>query len=789
MKIKKKCAITAIGALLCATVPLLTAADARATQISLPGDVDENGVVSIADVVKLTRYLTAMDVTISMNADVSADGCINAVDLSVLKAMLLGELSAADMTGLLINEVCASNKKSWLDADGRKPDWIELYNSTDADMNISDCGISDSATDLFKYTFPKGTVVPAHGYLLICCDGGLTSSDPSEHHGAFKISASGETVYLTHPISGMVDMVVVPAATTDITYGRYANGSANFCELTPTPLASNDTAQKIVSVAEPAFSQESGFYDTEFQLSITSTEGCTIRYTIDGTDPTNSATAQTYNGMIHINNNTNQANRIGIGKDVSLYDDSDPNFNVDKGHIIRAVCVDADGNYSNIVTKSYYIGKTAAYYNNMKVISIATDPANFFDENTGIYVVGNTYYGWKNSAEYDPTYSAWDLRNPTNYNQSGAEWERPADIQVFEGGVLAYEGSVGIRIAGNATRSNAQKSLRLYARSEYGSFTMKYAFFDALTDENGKPITEFDKVTLRNHGNDISDAKMRDEIAQDLAADMHLSVQASQQCIVFLDGEFWGFYSLKERLEDSYVESHYGIDKKNVTTIKNGEIEGDAAIGQSYIDFYNWAMTADMRVAENYQRVCDTIDIASFMDYITLETYICNWDWCHESGTNNWQLWRCNTAVEGNAYGDGKWRYMLYDTEYSAGLYGSSETQYSYDSLSHMCKNETWKNIGALFYKLMENETFASDFAVNYRYHVANTFDYNNRVKAIIDSYAGSQREATFTTWRRFHGGWGETLVGQYDASIQTIHAFYQNRAQYALQYLDALLK
>ncbi len=785
MKSKKMWTVATIGALLCSALPPLAAADTKASQINLPGDTDENGIVSIADAVKLTRYLTAADTSVSLNADVSGDGCINAIDLSMLKAILLRHASASDMTALVINEVCASNKTSWSDADGREPDWIELYNSSANDMDISGCGISDSETDLFKYTFPNGTVVPANGYLLVCCDDGLASTDASEHHAPFKLSASGETVYLTHPTMGTVDIVAVPAATTDITYGRYANGSANFCDLTPTPGASNDAAEKVVLVEAPVFSQESGFYDAEFQLSVTSTEGCRILYTTDGTDPTTSATAQTYNGTLHINNNTNNANQLSAGKDISLYEDADPNFNIDKGHVIRAVCVDADGNFSDVVTKSYYIGKTAAYYDDMKVISIVTDPANLFDNDTGIYVVGNTYYNWRNSSEYNSSYEEWDLRNPTNYNQSGVEWERPADIQVFEQGVLAYESSVGIRIAGNATRSNAQKSLRLYARSEYGSSKMKYAFFDALTDENGDPITEFDKVTIRNHGNDISDAKMRDEVAQDLAADMNLSVQAAQQCILFIDGEFWGFYSLKERLEDDYIESHYGIDKNNVTTLKNGEIEGDAAVGQSYIDFYDWAMTADMRLDENYQRVCDTIDMASFMDYITLQTYICNWDWCNASGTNNWQLWRCNTTVDGNAYGDGKWRYMLYDTEYSAGLYGSNETQFAYDSLSNMHRTQSWKNIGALFYKLTENETFVADFAENYRYHIENTFDYETKAKPIIDAYATSQREATCITWRRFHGSWGDKLASQYDTSIQTVHTFYRNRARYALQYLE----
>ncbi|MBQ2264419.1 MAG: CotH kinase family protein [Oscillospiraceae bacterium] len=785
----KLCAAMTAGILLSTGIPVSAAAeDVKMSAVSLRGDADLNENVGVTDVVKLSRYLLQADSKVSINADLTGEGTIDAFDLALLKAMLLGNYTPEDFTGLVINEVCASNQKCWSDADGREPDWVEIHNSGKTDVNLSGYGLADGKKNLFKYVFPEGTVIPAGGYLMVCCDDGLTSIDPAEHHAPFKLSASGETLYLTHPVYGTLDVVEVPAAKTDITFGRYENAVGGFSSLTPTPGASNSTAERVVIVDAPVFSAESGFYDAEFQLDVTAAEGCTLYYTTDGTDPRTSAAAKLYDGAIRIYNNTSDPNKYSSGYDITLSSDANPSFNVDKGQMIRAVCKDAEGNFSDVVTKSYFVGKTAAYYQDMKVVSIVTDPANLFDDDKGIYVVGNTYYEWRNSPQFDPTLEEWAVDNPTNYNQSGKEWERPAEVQVFEQGALAYEGSVGIRIAGNATRSHQQKSIRLYARSEYGSSKMKYEFFEGLTDASGNPITEFDKVTIRNHGNDVNDACMRDEIVQDLAANMDLAVQAGEQCILFIDGEFWGFYSLKERLEDHYVESHYGIDKDNVTTIKNGEVEGDAAVGQSYADFYEWAMAADMTDPANYQRACDTIDMQSLMDYITLETYVCNYDWCNSEWTNNWQMWRANTAVEGNAYGDGKWRFMVYDTEYSAGLYGDAGTQFTYDQLGNLNRQKNWTNLGMLFYKLMENESFRTAFAENYRWHVENTFDYETNVKPLIDRYASTQKEAACITWKRFLGSWGDRLASNYDASVQTVHQFYQNRGRYALQYLDALL-
>ncbi len=785
MKRQKLLAALTAGMLLCTALPV-SAADVAMSTVTLRGDADKNEKVGVSDVVKLTRFLLAVDMDASINADLTGDGILNGYDLALLKRMVLGKYTPEDFTGLRINEVCASNKNCHSDADGREPDWVEIYNGGSTDVDLSGYGFADGAKNLFKYVFPEGTVIKEGDYLLIYCDDGLTSTDPTEHHVPFKLSADGETLYLTHPVYGTLDKVETPVATTDITYGRYANGSGVFANLTPTPGSSNDAAQKITIVTQPEFSMESGFYDSAFDLAVTAAEGNTIFYTTDGSDPRNSDTAIPCLGSISIRNNNSDPNVWSTIRDISLDKYTPPSSPVEKGMIIRAVAKDADGNYSDIVTKNYFIGKTAAYYQDMKVISLTTEGDNLFSTADGIYMVGDGYYEWKNSWAYDPTLETWNSKNPTNYNQSGKEWERPATIQVFEAGSLAYESNIGMRISGNATRSYFQKSLRLYARSEYGASKMEYEFIDGLLDKNGDPITEYDKITLRNGGNDGNTLHCRDELLQDIGRQMGLDGQASQDCIVFVNGEFWGMYAMKEHLDDEHFASHYSVEKENVSIVKNGEGEGDQSVIDDYVNFYNWAMHADLTNADNYQRVCDTIDVENFMRYITFETYICSYDWCNPTWTNNWEMWRTNTVDESNPYADGKWRFMMYDVEYAAALYGESTTQHAYDTLGNLNRKETWTNIGMLFYKLMANDTFKKDFYQIYTDAIDTTFAYEN-VEPVINDYVARQREALYATNLRFHDSYGQKLNGWYDGEVDRLKNFFRNRPGYAKRYLDQL--
>ena len=539
---------------------------------------------------------------------------------------------------------------------------------------------------------------------------------------------------------------------------------------------------KSEEITMPIFSVEAGFYDEAFELELSDENNNAIYYTTDGSDPRTSKTAMLYTDKINIYDNSDEPNQYSALTDITLLDDYiGPTSNVDKGIIIRAVSKNSSGEYSDVAYNSYFINKQAEYYKTMKVISLTTDGDYLFDSDNGAYMVGSEYYDWLEKIHH-LEYSASNVRNPTNYNKDGEESEFPVSIQVFENGTLAYTTNVGARITGSGSRAFPQKSIRFYARKEYGDSKMKYAFIDDLTDRNGNLIEKYDKITLRNAGQDNYNLHFCDAFIQDIVSERICDIQGAEPCILFIDGEFWGFYFMQEKQDDYYIQSHYGIEKKNVTIIKRDELVcGSQYVANDYYSFIEWASTADMTIPENYQLVCDEIDIQNFMDYIAIQTYIGNIDWAY-TYLNNWETWRTTVTDSNISYADGKWRFMLYDMD-AISSWDPKKRLVSLDLLNNMYREKA--SFATMFYNLLNNEDFKQEFYDNYIEIIETVFN-PEQVDEKITEYVSAYRQATLDTRERFKREIFNTI--DYDEEVERFREFFQDRPEYAKKYLDKLV-
>ena len=551
------------------------------------------------------------------------------------------------------------------------------------------------------------------------------------------------------------------------------------------------------------FSQESGFYPTDFSLTLSSSDGSKIYYTTDGSDPTKSNTVKEYSSPIQVKDRSNEPNiysdyaedensAISVARGTGY---QKPPFLVEKGMVVRAAAKTNSG-FGKVFERSYFVTTgQLAQYKDYTVVSLVTNPENLFDPDKGIYVTGTQYINWKNSGNFNPGKSPWDPDNVCNYFSRGSEWEREASIAIFEDGKVTLEQNVGIRIKGSSTRNIQQKNFNVYARKKYGNDKIKCAtLLPNNRDINGNRITEYDSFSLRSIS---EEARVRDQFSTRLIKDVKSQTTYDlKNSVLFLNGEFWGMYVITEKFSSEFFASHYGIPKDDVVFIKEEDIkEGSQEEYTNLINFMDLYSQKDLSDSRNYADVSNIIDIDSIIDHYAINIYLATYDWPN----HNFGLWKYNgNKINGNEFSDGKWRFMTYDLDYTVGKtfadFGGVEG-YQYDMFRHMdrAKNKAPTN---LFVSLLRNEEFKNKFKEVFEEY-ANNIMSTDKTNPLIQEYSNKVTDLIGYTQSRWWGYFGGSRLeniayakNNYQNTIlPQMKKFFEERKKYALDQMKQYIR
>lgn len=527
---------------------------------------------------------------------------------------------------------------------------------------------------------------------------------------------------------------------------------------------------------ELVFSHESGFYEEPFELALYAPPGTQIFFTLDGSEPDENAII--YTSPIVIGDATENENVYSLRTDVSagflsddiaIYSTNDPHYmtpdyNIDKCTVVRTAYRDTDGYFSEIETKCYFVGyENKTGYDNINIISITTVPDNLFDYETGIYILGHAYDEFiKNDRE--DFWEFWANSDwwwwKANYHNRGFEWERAANIQLFDSERnLLLNKNCGIRIQGGGSRGMLPRSINIYARDQYdgeGRFYVDLFHTDYMADT----------VTLFAGGDDFF-SKFRDMLASELTADRNFATMNYIPYAMFLDGEYWGVYWLTEKYDDVYLAHYYNVDKDNIIMIKStNSAEGEENF-ELYTRMMDYMTYQDLSMDENYQYACELIDMQSYIDYYATEIYIGRYggDWPED----NEGLWRVCETGDGK-YEDGRWRWMLYDV--NSGSLASD--MISMDNLSSTMDSNQ------VFYNLCQNENFKRQFTTTFMDLINTSFTKEN-VDSIISEQVALMETPTNEHLKRFYGAEG---TNKFMNEVSDIQGFCDNRKPYIVQFL-----
>jgi hypothetical protein len=656
-------------------------------------------------------------------------------------------LAYCSYSQLVINELLASN--------GDDDDWIELYNSSSTTINYEGYFLSDDPNKPQKFRFSSSiyhTIGPGafKRYYANGDESGLLNLN-------FKLNSNGETLILSDSNGDLLDSVSFDNTIDQISWGRCTNGGGSWGYLTiPSPQASNLNSSCFESITEtPEPSVSGGFYNTSITVAIcTSNPDDTIRYTLDGSEPNiNSAIFQSPIIIDDRNGDPNVYSEIqtNISPPAWIPEWQAPAGEVFKATVLRAKAWNSANIPSKILTQTYFVDDSIDFrYTSLPIISLVSDPRNFFNDTVGIYVPGVTWDGSYGSGNYF------------------MDWERPVHLEFYENhDSLGFFGNYGIKIQGYASQASPQKGVHIIAKGKYGEDRIQYPLF-----KNGRTkarkLNTFKRFLIRSWGSARGEELFLDAYNQLLLSKVDLDIQDYRPAIVFINGEYWGLQEVREANKNSwYYQYHYNIDRVepgfDMLVGFNEYLQIDEGENDHWNDMNAFIINNDMSLEVNYDSVRTLMEIENFITYIVHCVYLYKADWPE----NNHFMWRPRT-------GRGKWRWSQYDMEIGLGQgYGGP----SYDMFPQLLQTSGFWGPYPILISLLENPEF-HDLFINRFADFMNSYFKIGVMHNQLDSMKGQLVEYL----PEYQDRW--QLNYEWDTFMTNLHENIDLRHSYMLQHM-----
>jgi CotH kinase protein/Lamin Tail Domain/Chitobiase/beta-hexosaminidase C-terminal domain/Fn3 associated/Bacterial TSP3 repeat len=595
--------------------------------------------------------------------------------------------SAAPPAVVRLNEILASNVSpgGLVDEDGQQADWIEIVNGSGAPVNLAGWSLTDEPDNPDKWLFPAITIDPGQ-FQVIFASGKDRRSTAGNLHANFKLKHSGE--YL-----GLFNLALGPAAVSaiapnypdqrpDYSYGLDASGNWVYFQ-SPTPGAVNNGASIVEIVQDVAFNVSGGVFNVPFCLVLsTPTPGSTIRYTLDGSEPTAGT------GLVYGTPPIMSATRF-----------------------VRASAFKAGALPARTKSRTYLFTSDAGVLS-LPIMSLGIRPYDWLGSAGIVGIHGGAY------DQVDCCFSSWrrttasDFFNPA---ETGLAWERGGSLEMLPWrNERGFNDSCGIRVHGSESsrltyHPESKFSYSLFFRGDYGAGQLDYPLMPQSS------VKSFDGLVLRAGHNDIAEfggSFVTDELMRRLFSDMGQASSHGTFINLFINGTGKGYYNLVERINDKWARLWYGgANDWDVIDPYSEAVDGDNLAWFAMLDY---VLTHDQSVNSYYQEMELRLDMVNFADYLLLNIYADTRDWTQ----NNWRAIR--ERVSG-----GKFRFTVWDAEFAMGLGGDPVTSNNMTNPQELGKTGTdFYNdpvqIALLYRRLKASPEFRLIFADRVQKHFLN---------------------------------------------------------------------